>query len=137
MFKAEDWKQTVDYFRRRGGVVFVSYCRFWEKHGFVQQSLAQRLAKEGVPVTWLDGAGWRPYQPVIPEPLPHLKVAQLPALPLRRLSLVSKWDRRTKSAYLKKILRRKGNPVVWVQAGMDEEVARELPYVDIFSVFDD
>ncbi|MBY0371202.1 glycosyltransferase, partial [bacterium] len=120
------------------GVLFLSYCRFWERHGFVQQSLAQKLARSGVKVVWLDGAGWRNYDPVIVDPVRTLKVAQLPALPMRRLPVVSHWDLKGKMAFLRRRIRRLGgNPIIWVQAGIDERLAAELPYIDVFSVFDD
>src|SRR5690606_27087776 len=83
---------SLDMYRRRGGVLFLSYCRFWERHGFVQQSLARALVKEGVPVVWLDGAGWRPYQPVVLPPDSRLTVQPLSQLPLRRFAPIARWD---------------------------------------------
>jgi len=131
------WEEAQSYYRSRG-VLFVSYCRFWERHGFVQQSLAQKLARAGVNVVWLDGAGWRSYDPVVVNPVQTLSVAQMPALPMRRLPLVSGWDLKSKLAFLRHRIRRLGgNPVIWVQAGIDEALAAELPYIDVFSVFDD
>ena len=60
------WEKARAFFKKRGKVVFVSdRYRFWERHGFVQQSLANALVHEGVAVEWLDGAGWRPYEPTI------------------------------------------------------------------------
>lgn len=143
MYKADpstedSWKQALSYFRERKAVIFLSYCRFWERHGFVQQALAQQLARNGVEVLWLDGSGWRSYEAVVWNPSAHLTVCQLPALPFRRFPLVSHWDRRLKTRYIKRCIKRLGgNPVVWVQAGIDESVAQDLPYIDVFSVFDD
>jgi glycosyltransferase involved in cell wall biosynthesis len=132
------WEQALDYYRSRGGVLFISYCRFWERHGFVQQSLAQRLARHGVEVAWFDGSDWRPYRPVVVEPNQKLLVSQLPAVPLRRFGVFDRLDARAKSAFLKRYIKKMGgNPVIWVQAGVDEAVAAELPYIDVFSVFDD
>lgn len=132
------WQSAVQYFRQRGGVIFLSYCRFWEKHGFVQQSLAYALAREGVPVTWFDGEGWRPYRPVISTPIPGLRVCQLPALPGRRFTPVDALDLARKGSVLRDEMKRMGgNPVIWVQAGCDDRLALEVPEVDVFSVFDD
>ncbi len=143
MYKAdstydEAWKQALVYFRSRKSVLFVSYCRFWERHGFVQQSLAMALAREGVEVVWLDGSGWRTYDPVVACPHPNLKVVQLPALPLRRLPFVSQADLRAKAVYLGHLVKKLGgNPLIWVEGGIDEALVDKLPYVDVFSVFDD
>jgi len=125
-----------EYFRGRGGVVFLSYCRFWERHGFVQQSLARALARVGIPVDWLDGAGWRPYQPLLAPPVAGLSVGQLFAPPGRRLSGI---DRVATLLQTRAIARRlaPGKRVVWVQAGIEEALARRLPWIDVFSVFDD
>ncbi len=138
------WEKALQYYRSRGGVMFLSYCRFWERHGFVQQSLARELVENGVHVTWLDGSGWRPYHPVIatrsdgPSSTERLTVQQLPELPLRRVALVDQWDARSKAAYIQHKMRQAGgNPVIWIQAGLSEAVTRQLPYIDVYSVFDD
>lgn len=125
------------YYAERGGVVFLSYCRFWEKHGFVQQSLAYELARAGILVTWLDGAGWRSYEPVVREKHPNLRVTQLPELPLRRFGPIARWDAARKARWIEAQCLRPNRPVIWVQGGIDEELAKLLPYVDVFSVFDD
>lgn len=136
--QAADWEKAVEFYRQRGGVLFLSYCRFWERHGFVQQSLALRLARHGVNVVWFDGADWRSYDPVVVEPTRTLCVSQLPAIPLRRFAFFDQWDRKAKSNFLKQQIKKMGgNPVIWVQAGIDEVVASDLPYIDVFSVFDD
>jgi len=133
-----EWEQSLQYFRDRGGVLFLSYCRFWERHGFVQQSLAQLLARNGVPVRWYDGSGWRPYQPIVLDRTEKLRVKQLPQLPGRRISLLTDLEKKKKSAYLKRRIKKLGgNPLIWIQAGIDEGIAADLPYVDVFSVFDD
>lgn len=130
---------TLDYYRERGGVIFLSYCRFWDRHAFVQQALAKKLVDAGIPVTWFDGVGWRPYSPTLYWNSPLLDVRQLPAMPGRRfsegittLSLDLQW--RTVE---KKIREHGGNPVIWVQGGIEEGLAERLPYIDIFSTFDD
>src|SRR3989304_3845311 len=82
------FEKSLEYYRSRGGVVFVSYCRFWEKHGFVQQSLARYLTENQVPVTWLDGAGWRSYAPSFSWWSPFLTVRQIQRLPGERVAPV-------------------------------------------------
>src|SRR4051812_9045107 len=82
------WQKALAYYRARKAVVFISYCRFWEKHGFVQQSLAKLLSENGVKVLWLDGAGWGRYEPVIHFPNPNLVVKQLFQPKGRRFSLI-------------------------------------------------
>ena len=81
---AKGWDRAIRYYRARGGVVFVSDCQFWGRHGFVQQSLARALAAERVNVLWLDGMGWRPRRPVAPNVPSNLQVRQLFSLPGRR-----------------------------------------------------
>lgn len=135
---AHEWDEAVSYFRDRGGVVFLSYCRFWERHGFVQQSLARRLVAEDIPVLWLDGAGWRRYRPSYPKGIKGLSVRQLPELPGRRFLALAELSIELQLRWLKRHL--KGwarDPVVWIQAGIDERLAGSLPSVDVFSVFDD
>jgi len=132
------WERALEYYRSRGGVVFVSYCRFWEKHAFVQQSLARALVENGVPVTWLDGSGWRRYRPTRYFESENLRLQQLFELPGNRFEWVSRWNGALKIAEIRRAARRHGeDPVIWVQAGIDEAVAAHLPYVDIFSTFDD
>jgi glycosyltransferase involved in cell wall biosynthesis len=132
------WRRAVEYYRGRKSVLFISYCPFWEKYGFVQQCLAYSLAEAGVKVTWLDGAGWRPQRPTVPKQHPNLTVKHIKSLPGRRLPWVDlldvKWSRRQ---IAKEIQSLPGKPVIWIQAGIDERLVTGLPYVDVFSVFDD
>jgi|GEM_PF-2434456 len=132
------WQRALEYYRSRKSVLFISYCPFWEQYGFVQQCLAYSLAQAGVKVTWLDGAGWRPYRPSVPKQHPNLKVKQMKSLPGRRLPWVDlldlEWNVRQCAKELKAL---PGNPVIWIQAGIDERLAAKLPYIDVFSVFDD
>ena len=131
------WQKALDFYRERKSVLFLSYGRFWERHGFVQQSLAYALAEAGVKVLWLDGSGWRRYRPVVKKH-PNLVVKQLPSIPGRRLPAMDQIDLKLKARYCQRAIRSlPGNPVVWVQAGLDERLAAALPYIDAFSVFDD
>lgn len=132
-----DWRSTVDYFRQRRAVIFLSYCRFWESHAFVQQCLAKRLTAEGVQVEWWDGEGYRRYEPVLYWNSPHLKVVSSFALPGRRWPWVVELDRQLFKIRIQRAVKRYGNPVIWVQGGLREPLARSLPYLDIFSTFDD
>lgn len=133
------FENALRYFRERSPVVFFSYCRFWEKHAFVQQSLAKALVENGIEVIWLDGAGWRPYEPTHYFDSPRLQVSQLFQLPGRRVPVVDRLNIKLQIQRLKTLLkpRRGKRPLFWVQAGIDERLAAELPYVDIYSVFDD
>lgn len=132
------WQRALEFYRERKSVLFLSYCRYWERHGFVQQSLAYALAEAGVKVVWLDGSGWRPYKPVVRKPHPNLVVKQMPSIPGRRLAGMDWIDLDFKTRYCKRMLKSMpGNPVVWVQAGLDERLAAALPHIDVFSIFDD
>lgn len=133
------WTDALSYFRSRGKVIFLSNCRFWEQHAFVQQSLAYHLAQGGVEVLWLDGAGWRPYRPLIGAKSPLLTVRQLPQLPGRRFPWIGSYSVKMTVRLLKSLLRKDHGqrPIVWVQSGFDENVISELPYVDLYSTFDD
>ncbi|NBX67968.1 MAG: hypothetical protein EBR01_03265 [Proteobacteria bacterium] len=132
------FKEAIKYFKSRSPVVFVSqHYKFWEAHGFVQQSLAKTLTDEGVPVVWFDGADWRRGQSVQYWRSPLLKITQLPALPLRRFSILDSLNSRFQLNALKRSLAKGVKPFLWVQSGLDERVARKLPYIDVFSVFDD
>ena len=112
-------RATLTYFRRRGGVVFLSDTAFWKEHPYVQQSLAKLLTAHGVPVIWFDGVEGGP--PLVRAwDSPHLEVRRLP--------------RRGRNATLRRALRRLGgNPVIWVWSGCPET----LPYIDVLSVFDE
>lgn len=135
---ASRWERALPFFRERAPVVFASYCRFWEAHGFVQQSLAKTLAGAGVEVVWLDGAGWREYQPVLPFEAPSLVVRQAPSLPGRRIPLVDRLAVTLEADAIRRALGARGaRALFWVQAGIDERVVERLPYVDVYSVFDD
>jgi hypothetical protein len=130
--------QTWDtYFRDRKSVLFLSYNRFWEEHPFVQQSLAQKLVESGVRVTWLDGFGWRSYSPKLYWKSKYLKVKQMFTLPGQRYPWVKRLNDSFQKAYLKRLVKKLGNPVIWVQAGIPNEITKALPYIDVFSTFDD
>jgi glycosyltransferase involved in cell wall biosynthesis len=131
------WQAALPYFQARRSVVFVSYCRFWEKHAFVQQSLARYLVENGVSVTWLDGTGWRPYRPTQTLRSPLLEVRQLRELPGRRIPGVRTLSWEWQAEQIKRLLRGRRPPVLWIQGGVDEAVAERLPYIDVFSTFDD
>lgn len=135
---APDWEEAIAYFKSRKAVLFLTYCRFWEPHAFVQQSLAKLLVRNGVRVDWVDGEGWRKMTPTIYEPSPLLHVHKRFALPGRRWSVIRALDQKlfqlTFKARLKKL---GGNPLVWIQGGFREELVEAMPYVDVFSTFDD
>lgn len=131
------WESALEYYRGRKAVVFLSQGRFWEKHAFPQQSLAKCLVKNGVDVTWLDGYGWRPYRPTLYFQDPRLEVRQLFQAPGARFPFVAQRIREWQGRHLAELIRRKGgNPVVWVQDALREDIAAYLPYVDVFSLFD-
>lgn len=131
------WQEALQYFRGRKTVVFISYCSFWESHGFVQQSLARILSLNKVRVLWLDGAYSRSHHPVVASTNSYLRVRGLHHLPGRRFSIISKFSDKYLSGQLNQILRREGKPVVWVQGGTDPSLAKRIPYVDVLSTFDD
>ena len=131
------FQEALKVYRTAGSVLFMSYCRFWEQHGFVQQALARLLSDSGVDVTWLDGSGWRHYEPTVKNPVGNLHVRQMPELPLRRFNSVDLADIDRKKNFLKKYFANGKKPIVWIQGGIDERLADFLPYVDVFSVFDD
>jgi glycosyltransferase involved in cell wall biosynthesis len=135
--REDRWQAALSYFRERKSVVFVSYCRYWEKHAFVQQSLARYLVENGVRVTWLDGSGWRPYRPTLYFRSRLLEVRQLGELPGRRFPGVRSLSVDWQAQQIKKHLRGRHPPVLWVQGGIDESLAEKLPYIDVFSTFDD
>lgn len=131
------WQKALAYYKSRGSVVFLSYCRFWERHGFVQQSLANVLSDNGIEVIWFDGSGWRSYEPFLYFTSPRIHVQSLFALPLQRLSWVKHVSLDMQAQKLRRLLRGKKNAILWVQAGIDEALAGKLPYIDIYSTFDD
>lgn len=132
------WEEALAYFKSRGSVVFLSYCRFWEPHAFVQQSLAKLLVQNGVRVEWMDGEHWKSYQPTIYQPSPDLKVAQRFTLPGRRWGLIHSLDKKWFGmSFRSKLKKLGGNPLVWIQAGFRENLVETIPYVDVFSTFDD
>lgn len=135
---APSWEEAIAYFKSRGSVVFLSYCRFWEPHAFVQQSLANLLVQNGVKVEWLDGEHWKSYQPTIYRPSPNLNVEQRFTLPGRRWEVMRAIDRRLfQFSFRSKLKKLGGNPLVWIQAGFREELLSTIPYIDVFSTFDD
>lgn len=131
------WQKALVYYKSRGSVIFLSYCRFWEKHGFVQQSLAKVLSDNGIEVIWFDGGGWRSYEPHYYFKSPRIHVQSLFELPLQRLSWVRHLSLDMQARKLRQLLREKKNAILWVQAGIDEALAGKLPYIDIYSTFDD
>ena len=130
---------SFQYFRERGGVVFLSESRFWERHGFVQQSLAYALANEGVYVNWLDGIGARRAPPVQPTFLDALSVKSVSKWPLTRFPIMHRLNVRWQLAHLELARQRSESPspLIWVQDGIHEDLAEKLPYIDVYSVFDD
>lgn len=132
------FQSALSYFKKRKGVLFASYCRFWERHAFVQQSLAKLLVQNGVSVSWLDGEGWRPYRPTLYFSSEHLRVRRLFSLPGQRYEFLNALTPGFQSKILQRERKRLGGePVFWVQAGMNEATAERLPYVDVLSTFDD
>lgn len=132
------FQEAIRFFKERSPVIFVSeHYKFWEHHGFVQQSLAKVLTDYGVPVIWFDGADWRKKRPVQTWDSPLLKILQLPCLPLRRIPLIDEMNPQFQVRALKNMLREGKKPFLWVQSGLDERVVSSLPYVDAYSVFDD
>jgi hypothetical protein len=131
------WDRTVRYFRARGGVLFLSESLFWERHGFVQQSIARALAAEGIPVTWLDGMDWRWRRPHVSGVPANLEVRQLISLPGRRFPQIEKLAVGWQAAEIRRRLTAGGRKAVfWVQSGLPEAIVDQVPYVDVFSVFD-
>src|SRR3989338_6094268 len=83
------WQSAIAYFKKRGEVIFVNEGdNFWEKHGFVQQSLAKYLTDHDIPVTWYDDFGWRPYRPFYHWNSPFLQVTSIRRFPGDRLKPV-------------------------------------------------
>lgn len=130
------WADTLAYFKQRGHVIFVSDCRFWEPHGFVQQSLAKTLCKAGVEVTWIDGFGWRSYKPTVNFKQTNLHVMQGWSLPGRRLDIVDRLNSKMIANQINHFTKR-NNPVIWIQSGISESIAEQIKYIDIYSIFDD
>ncbi len=132
------FESSLKFFKKRSPVIFVSqHYRFWDSHGFVQQSLAKVLTDSGIPVYWLDGAHWKRNPPVKTWNSPILNLSQLPCLPLRRVPFIEALNPNFQLRALKKKLKLGTEPFLWVQSGLDERVVAKLPYVDVFSVFDD
>ncbi len=130
------YHDALDYYRKRGGVLFLSYCSFWDEFPFPQQSLAYALVREAIPVTWLDGV--EPGNPRIDHPSSLLKVKRFSRLPGHRFEMIERLNLWRGSASIQReIDHLGGDPVVWVQGGWDEALIQRLPYVDIYSVFDD
>ncbi len=132
-----NWYYAQPYFKKRKSVLFLSDERYWEKHGFVQQSLAYRLAEIGIKVIWIDGSGWRKYQPHSNKNS-NLIVQQLPRLPLCRIKIIDNFNVKMSSLLINSYIKKLGNnPIIWIQSGFDERVLETLPYIDVYSVFDD
>ena len=132
-----DWREAQHYFKAREHVIFLSYCRFWEKHGFVQQSLARELVRLGVQVTWLDGEGWRPYRPTLHSNSPLLRVEQLFRFPGERFQWTRGLSHLSQKKKIGRLLKKFPSSVIWAQAGINDALAGSLPYVDVYSTFDD
>ncbi len=130
------WERAKLFFKKRSPVVFMSSARFWEPHGFVQQSLAYTLAREGIEVIWLDGSGWRSYRPHVEPKISNLFVTSLFQFPLRRFSSVNSLSLKFQAGRVASFLRRADAPFFWVFGGMEEALAHELPSADVYSVFD-
>ena len=129
------WNDTVEYFRGRGGVLFLSYCAFWGKNPLTQQCLAKALAESGIPVTWIEIAE-SSKDTDFTSPL--LRVIRIKRLKGRRRSLIAKLDSLLTIRKVQAEKQRLGeNPIVWVQGGWDESELRHLPTIDVYSVFDD
>jgi len=130
--------KALEYFQKRSPVIFVSqHYQYWDRHGFVQQSLAKELVKAGIKVEWYDGCHWKRQSMTKTWDSPYLKLSQLPCLPLRRIPWIDSLNPWVQTRFLKKRVNFKNAPFLWVQSGLDERVVNELPYVDVFSVFDD
>jgi len=134
----QEWLKALPYLRDRGGVVFLSNCRFWERHGQPQRSLATTLTQYQIPTTWFDGRDRGGYSPVFTDNSPLLQVRTLPSLPGERYSLIMKASRLWQTDRILSTLRAfPKKPLLWVQAGFDSEIITKLPYLDVYSYFDD
>lgn len=133
----ERWRNALVYLRQRRSVVFLTSGRFWQAHGFVQQSLAYTLVEHGIRTVWLDGEGWRPYLPKVSSPRALLTVKQMFRLPGLRIPLAAKMDRLLLNRRIHgELSKLGGDPFVWIQSGIGEEIAEVLPKIDVYSVFD-
>lgn len=131
----ERWNEALEFYLRREHVVFISdRYRFWDQHGFTQQSLAKVLVENGVRVTWLEGITWKNEAPLVPFNHPHLRVKNLRVYPGRRLSFLDRFSVKKQVQQIKSELSK--NSLVWVQGSLDDRIAKEIP-VEVFSVFDD
>lgn len=131
------WQKALPFFQRRRRVIFLSYNRFWEKHAFVQQSLARTLIESGVEVHWLDGTGWRPYEPTLYWQSPALRVRQLFEPPGQRFARIKRWTTQHQAKVIQHLAGQKENTLIWIQAGIEELLAERLFAIDVFSTFDD
>ncbi len=132
------FQKALEFYRERGSVLFVSEVyRFFESHGFVQQSLAKTLTDNGIKVQWIDSIHTRGYQPTLNWKSELFKLSQLPKLPLIRYDLMDHWNVDYQASHLKSLIKKMGNPLLWIQSGLDDRVVGQLDNVDIFSVFDD
>lgn len=131
------WDETLAYFRARKAVIFASYTQFWEKHAFVQQSLAKLLTDHGIAVHWYEGDRLRPEKPIVPIRSPLLSVKTNFILPGQRFEVVRQANSLVFATRVKRLVKQYGNPVIWLQGGLREEWARRLPYIDVVSTFDD
>lgn len=131
------WQRALSYFQERKAVIFVSYCRFWEHHAFVQQSLAKLLTDHGVKVTWYDAETWKGYRPTLYWKSEHLDVKSRFTLPGRRWRFIEAIDKKLFQSTINKEIRKYGDPIIWIQGGLRESLAEVIPKIDVFSTFDD
>lgn len=132
------FERALQFFKARGSVLFISDAyRFFEAHGFVQQSVAKVLTENGVRVHWIDGLRSKHHKPTVPWKSNLMSVGTLPRLPFTRLEFVGDLNISYQANYIKNKIMQMNNPFVWVQAGLDDRIAAELNSIDLFSVFDD
>jgi len=80
--------------------------------------------------------GWRRLTPTLSFSSPLLKIDQLHCLPGRRIPVI---DRLSVAWQIQQIrsIRKKDNPLCWVQGSLDERICASLSEIHIFSAFDD
>lgn len=132
------FQKALAFYRKRGSVLFISEAyRFFEKHGFVQQSIAKVLSQNGIKVHWIDGPSTAKHAPTLNWKSKNFSLGSLPKLPLTRLNLMNHFNVKYQAKHLNGLIRKMGNPLIWVQSGLNDRVAARLKGVDIYSVFDD
>lgn len=132
------FQRALPFYKERGSVLFISDAyRFFEPHGFVQQSVAKVLTDNGVMVHWIDGLKSKNYKPTLSWKSILMSVGTLPRLPFTRLEFLGDLNISYQANFIKSKMKQMKDPLIWVQAGLDDRVAAELNSIDIFSVFDD